>query len=220
MLEAGFYTHKGRRAWKAGHRLKSLGIPCADLIALVERRKYGLLSTSYLIMKEVPDAVQVDTLLIRNYFRINGRLSKEEIAEKTRLIRAAAHAVREVHAKKIYHKDLSAKNLLASIDAGGRLCLCFVDVDSIQFPIRLSMRRRIKNLAQLNGVPGCVTATDKLRFYKEYFGLQTLTPAHKFLIRVIHRLSRRRRADARRIDAYVRRNFPLDERAYEDITSV
>jgi len=220
LLETLFYTHRGKRAWKAGHMLLWLGVPCAKFIALVEQRRLGVLHKSYLVMKEIPEASRLNVHLLRNYFRMNGGLTPEEAAGKRELIRAGAQALREFHSKKIYHKDLSAKNLLVGRRDDGRPRFYCVDTDSIQFPLRLSLRRRIKNLAQLNGLPACVTTADRIRFYKEYFGLQSLSPVHKFLIRVIHRLSRRRMEHARRIDARVRREFPLDEQAYEDITSV
>ncbi len=122
--------------------------------------------------------------------------------------------------KNIYHKDLSAKNILVSLGADGAPRFHCVDTDSVQFPLRLSLRRRIKNLAQLNGLPACLTTADRIRFYKEYFGLQALTPFHKLIIRGILISSRSRTIRSRRVDERVRKNPPLDEQSYEDITSV
>lgn len=220
LLEMIFYTHRGRRAWKAGHRLLRLGIPGAELIALVESGRFGMTDTSYLIMKEIPNATRLNAFLLQRYFRISGGLTSEEALEKRELIRMGARALREFHSEKIYHKDLSAKNVLVSRDEDGRPRFYCVDTDSIQFPPRLSLRRKMKNLGQLNGLPACVTTADRVRFYKEYFGLQTLTPMHKFLIRMIRRISRRRIIRSKRVDERIRANFPLDEQAYEDITSV
>jgi tRNA A-37 threonylcarbamoyl transferase component Bud32 len=220
LLETIFYTHRGLRSWKAGHLLLWMGVPNAELIALVEKKRLGFPIVSYLIMKEIPDAMKLNAFLLRHYFRISGGLTSEEAGQKRELIRQGAHALREFHSKKIYHKDLSAKNLLVGRDDDGEIRFYCVDTDSIQFPPRLSLRRKIKNLAQLNGLPSCVTTTDRIRFYKEYFGLQSLTPRHKYFIHLIRRLSRRRTERAREIDAMVRENYPLDEQAYEDITSV
>jgi tRNA A-37 threonylcarbamoyl transferase component Bud32 len=220
LLETLLYTHRGLRSWKAGHALFWMGVPNAELIALVEKKRFGLTSDSYLIMKEIPDAIRLNAFLLRQYFRVSGGLSSKEILQKRELMCRGAHALRDFHSKKIYHKDLSAKNLLVGKDDGGETRFFCVDTDSIQFPPRLSLRRRIKNLAQLNGLPACITTADRIRFYKEYFGLYSLTPRHKLFIRLIRRLSRRRMEHARRIDARVRENYPLDEQAYEDIASV
>ena len=219
-LETIFYTHRGRRSWKAGHLLLWMGVPTAELIALVENKRLGLTSDSHLVMKEIPDAIRLNAFLLRNYFRLSDGLTREEVLQKRELIRQGARALRNLHSKKIYHKDLSAKNLLVGRDDDEGPRFFCVDTDSVQFPPRLSLRRRIKNLAQLNGLPACITTADRIRFYKEYFVLDSLTPMHKLFIRLIRRLSRRRMEHSKRIDARVRENFPLDEQAYEDITSV
>ncbi len=220
LLEMIFYTHRGKRAWKAGHLLFQLEVSTAGLIALVESKRLGFTTASYLVMREIAGATRLNAYLLRRYFRISGGLTSEEALEKREMIRLGARALRDFHSKKIYHKDLSAKNLLVSRDDDGRPCFYCVDTDSIQFPPRLSLRRKIKNLSQLNGLPACVTTADRIRFYKEYFGLKKLTPRHKAFIRLIRRRSQRRMAHSRRIDAHVRANYPLDEHAYEDITSV
>ncbi len=158
--------------------------------------------------------------MLRSYFRVSGRLTREEVLQKRELIREGARALRKFHAKQIYHKDLSAKNLLVGHTNSGGLCFYCVDTDSIQFPRRLSLRRRIKNLAQLNGLPACITTADRVSFYKEYFGLQRLTLKDKHVIRVIRQLSLSRMKHARRIDARLRRNPAIDQKTYEDIASL
>jgi tRNA A-37 threonylcarbamoyl transferase component Bud32 len=220
LLETVFYAHTGRRAWKAGNRLKVLKILCPEMLALAEKSKSGVLGKSYIIMKEVPDAVQLDTYLVRKYFKIDGSLSREEILEKRRLVRAVANAVRKIHSKKVYNKDLSAKNLLKSEGPGGEAIFYLIDVDGVQFPPRISVRRRIKNLSQLNGMPGCITSTDKLRFYMEYFGLERLTPTHKLIIFVIRRISRRRVESMRRTDRRIRKQWAHGVESYEDPASL
>jgi hypothetical protein len=219
-LENMFYMHRGRRAWKASHLLGILGVPCAEPIALVEEKKFGLLNTSYLLMKEISYAIRLDAFLQRSYFRISGRLTHQEILEKRRFVRAGAHALREFHAKRIYQKDLSPKNVLVRNDGGGKVRFYCVDSDSVEFPWRVSLRRRIKNLAQLNGLPTCITTTDRLRFYNEYFGVRNITLKHRLFLSIIRLISGRRVAISRRIDEALREPDPEEAEAYEDITSL
>ncbi|MBI5117372.1 hypothetical protein HZA56_12925 [Candidatus Poribacteria bacterium] len=219
-LENTFYIHRGRRAWKASHLLRILDVPCAEPIALVEERKLGLLHTSYLLMKEISDAARLDVFLQRSYFRISGRLAHQEILRKRSFVRAGAHALREFHAKRIYQKDLSPKNVLVRNDGDGKVRFYCVDSDSVEFPWRVSFRRRIKNLAQLNGLPTCITTTDRLRFYKEYFGVQNITLRHRLFLSIIRLISGRRVAISRRIDEALRGPDPEESEAYEDITSL
>ncbi len=220
LLETLFYVHRGRRAWKAGNLLRVLRVPCAEPVALIEARRCGLPHTSYLVMKEIPNAVRLDTFLVSRYSRDSGLRARKEILEKRDLIREGACALRAFHARKIYHKDLSAKNLLVNPDSNGERRFYCVDLDSLQFPPRLSLRRRLKNLAQLNGVPSCVTTTDKMRFYKEYFGVGTLSMKHKLFLRIISRLSRRRFLLSRQSGQKRHAQGSSGAETYEDITSL
>ncbi len=219
-LETVFYTHRGKRAWKAANRLRVLGIPCAEPVALVEQRSSGLLRTSYLLMENVSGADQLDDVLRRAYLPASGRLSREKVLEKRNLVRAGAHFLRSFHSMGIYHEDLSSKNVLVTLGDAGEPRFYCVDSDSIQFPLRLSLRRRIKNLAQLNGLPGCITSADKVRFYKEYFGLTTLTPRHRIFIRIIRWISRRRVELARLADLKLAEKGECRKESYEDIASI
>jgi serine/threonine protein kinase len=219
-METVFYTHRGKRAWKAANRLRVLGIPCAEPVALVEQRSFGLLQASYLLMENISGADQLDDLLRSVYFPVSGRPSREKILEKRNIVRAGALSLRSFHSKGIYHKDLSSKNVLVTLGDGGEPRFFCVDWDSIQFPLRVSLRRRIKNMAQLNGLPGCITTTDKVRFYKEYFGLTNLTPRHKIFIRIIRWISRRRVELARQADLRLVEKRERRKESYEDIASL
>lgn len=219
-METVFYTHRGKRAWKAANRLGVLGIPCAEPVALVERRGFGMLQASYLLMENIPEADQLDDVLRSAYLPVSGRLSREKVLEKRNLIRAGALALRNFHSKGIYHKDLSSKNVLVSLGDGGEPRFFCVDTDSIQFPLRVSLRRRIKNLAQLNGLPGCITRADKVRFYKEYFGLTNLTLRHRMCIRIIRSISRRRVELARQADLKLAEKRECRRESCEDIASI
>jgi serine/threonine protein kinase len=164
--------------------------------------------------------VRLDEFLLDKYFRISSRLTHPEIADKREFIRLGARALREFHSKKIYHKDLSPKNLLVNTMPNGKLRFYCVDSDSVQFPLRLSLRRRIKNLAQLNGVPTCITTTDKIRFYKEYFGLLELTPKHRLFVNLIFFISRRRSMRSREADRKIRERAISGAETHEDIASL
>jgi tRNA A-37 threonylcarbamoyl transferase component Bud32 len=217
LVESLFLSHRGRRAWKANHRLRLLGALCAEPLALLEERRLGLPRTSYLVTKEIPNACRLNEFLVHNYFRVSERLTREQTRQKRKFIRDGARAFREFHSRNIYHKDMSPKNLLVSTENGETRFYC-VDSDSIQFPRRLSLRRKIKNLAQLNGLPGCITATDRLRFCKEYFELNRFDTKHRLILSVVRLLSERRVWISRQIDKAMRDSN--SQTKYEDIASV
>ncbi len=219
-LQSLFYVPHGKRAWRASHRLLLLGAPTAEPIALVEEFSHGFLRSSYLVLKEIPEATPLNLFLQKRYFRVSGALSREKVFEKRELIRRGSNALREFHAKNIYHKDFSGKNILVRVDEDSNATFYCVDTDSIQFPRRVSLRRRTKNLAQLNGLPTCITTFDRLRFYKEYFGLETMDRRHRLLLWIVRLRSSRRFLITRRIDQQLREASSPGAESYEDITSL
>lgn len=210
-LETALYAHRGKRAWNVARILTAAGVPCPQPIALAEEKKFGLPHKSYLLMKEIAGADKLDDYLVKRFFRVTHPLTFEEIARKRSLIQVGALALRRFHEEHIYHKDMSAKNLLVKANQSGELQFYCVDLDAISFPRRLSLRRRIKNLAQLNGLPGCVTTADRIRFYKAYFNVQKLTAKDKSAIGLIRRLSRGRLESFQRLDERLREKLLLEE---------
>ncbi|MBI4831259.1 MAG: hypothetical protein HY801_06830 [Candidatus Lindowbacteria bacterium] len=219
LLESMFYMHRGKRAWTAGHLLQILGVPCAEPLALIEDKRFGLLRTSYLLMREITGAAPLNVFLRNRYFRISGRLSCDEIREKKDFIYAGALALRALHSRNIYQKDFSGKNVLVRAGGNGEISFYCVDSDSVQFPQRISLRRRLKNLAQLNGLPTCVTTVDRIRFFKHYFNVGSITPRDKILLNTVRLMSSRRFRISRESDEALRRAAATETNAYEDIAS-
>jgi RIO-like serine/threonine protein kinase len=105
-----------------------------------------------------------------------------------------AHAFRRLHETDIYHSDLKDYNILVSAEKEPLdWKFWFLDVDCVSRFRGMTRRRTIKNLAQLNRTLGKkMKLTDKMAFFKEYFGLgrkENLPPAHKRLIRQVFRRS-------------------------------
>ena len=74
-----------------------------------------------------------------------------------------------------------------------RLVCPLIDLDKVIFGKKVSNRRRIKNLVQINtSIPGTITLIDRMRFFHLYTGKNHLKKEDKEIIRKIIRLSWKR----------------------------
>jgi predicted O-methyltransferase YrrM len=66
-----------------------------------------------------------------------------------------------------------------------------LDVDKVAFNEEISIRKRIKNLTQINlSTPGCITITDRFRFLREYLNLCNMADEKKTMLREIINISK------------------------------
>ncbi len=126
------------------------------------RRRNGLLTEGYLLTEKIPDALDLHAFL----HLLHGLPAAEARSRLRRLVEQVARVVRELHRRRLGHRDLKAANLLVS---GGQVWL--IDLVGVACYRRLSRRRRVQNLARLNasfhGSPA-LTRTDRLRFLRVY----------------------------------------------------
>jgi len=167
ILKATLGFGRGRNAWVAANGLLARGIPTAEPKALVERWRWGLLVEAALVTAKLD-------LMPLNRFVEETALGP---SEKDELTVALARFVRKLHDLGVYHNDLKGHNILVERrtdsdvpEDGGRWTFYLVDLDGLRFG-RVSERRRLKNLAQLDvTVPDQLTAEHRRRFMAEYFG--------------------------------------------------
>ena len=66
----------------------------------------------------------------------------------------------------------------------------YIDLDRVYFNKRITLKKKIKNLTQLNAsMPNCITYTDRLRFYRTYSGMKKLSDKDKQILRSIIQFS-------------------------------
>lgn len=167
-VEAWLGRAPGRRAWAASEGLVHLQIHAAHAVAYVERWRGGRLAASHLVTNHMPHRIDLDRLLFLGS-RVDGDPAR--LRDKRSLIDTLGRLVRRLHDAGVYHKDLSAKNVLVDRHPTGHWLLILVDLDSVSLPPwGVDRRRRRKNLAQLTGLPSTITGRDRLRFYAAYCG--------------------------------------------------
>jgi len=133
LLKDLFRASKARRAFRKAYHLELTGVPTARSIATADRRIGGLQAQSYLLMEEIPGAVD-----LAKYFRAGGQ-------PQPRLIRDAARLIAKLHDEGFSHRDLKESNLVLGGDGG----LYLIDLDGMTFLQNVSEDRAALDLARL-----------------------------------------------------------------------
>jgi len=89
------------------------------------------------------------------------------------MIEVVADVFRRLHEEGVYHADMKAVNLFLR-ERGDASSVVLADFDRVEFDRTVTVRRRIKNLAQLSAsVAICISLADRLRFFRAYVGNET-----------------------------------------------
>ncbi len=204
-----FRGSTGRKAWIAGNGLKVYGFNTPLPLALLEKKISGITTSSYLIMEEVKDSLEMDRYILKNFSNRLGanqcenenhpvsppskggdlkKLSRE--SKKMELIRVFANTLGEMHNHKIFHHDLKTCNIMVK-EKGKSFDFTFLDFDKISFNKEITVRRRVKNLTQINlSTPKLLTLTDRFRFLKEYLRQCNIIDEKKNLLKEVITLSK------------------------------
>lgn len=116
------------------------------------------------------------------------------------LIRSLASFVARFHQAGFIHRDLYLSHIFCET-SDGRPRFCLIDLTRVCRPRWRWGRWIVKELASLNYSTPLVaaTATDRLRFLRDYLGARRLSPAQRRLVRrVVRKTGRIARHDARR----------------------
>jgi hypothetical protein len=117
------------------------GVATAEIVAALVERVIGPLYRGWLVIRVLEGARDLWSALHGHEFAAAG---------KSAMIRAAAQAVREMHRKGVYHRDLNLKNILIRAEGGG-LKAYVIDLDkAMLFPREVPARKARANLARLH----------------------------------------------------------------------
>ena len=90
------------------------------------------------------------------------------IKRKRVFINDLAKTIGRMHNQNIFHYDLKTCNIMVK-EKDKSFDFIFLDFDKVSFEEEITIRKRVKNLTQMNlSTPGLITITDRLRFLKEY----------------------------------------------------
>lgn len=154
------------RSWKGSLTLLFNGVPVAEPVAVIVFRN----RESMLITRDL-DQPDLDRFLAGGYSRL-------PLGERRSLAQALGGFVGSLHAKGIYHADLKACNI--------KICtqpvqFYLLDTDRVEHRKALSLKRRLKNLVQINtSIPREVSRTARMAFLKSYCAITGDDPGELF----------------------------------------
>jgi hypothetical protein len=167
------------RSWIYGHGLRDRLLPTPRPLAIFHRRRHGLSWEGYLLTEKIDDAVDLRARLIQllALCEVKRRLALRTLIDQT------ASLIRELHRRRLSHRDLKAANILVqsprlkgqesgappSTARFGSLWL--IDLAGMAQHRKLPRVRRVQNLARLHASfrqDPALTRTDKLRFLRVY----------------------------------------------------
>jgi tRNA A-37 threonylcarbamoyl transferase component Bud32 len=162
-----FASSRAFKSLKGAAILRSAKIPTATPVAVVECRAWGALTKSFFISEAIPDGKTTDAYWSRQLRPLPG---PGGIERRRGFLRALAKLFRSLHAQHVYHNDLKDANILAAEDGSTNSVSFFLlDFEGVKCYSRLSKRRRLKNLVQLNRTLGRhLRHPEKLYFLKAY----------------------------------------------------
>jgi hypothetical protein len=167
------------RSWVNGHALRLRWLPTPRPLAVLQRKRHGLCCTGYLLSAKVADAEDLHDFIKR----MNTLPQQKRRAELLPVLEQVARLVRDLHERRVSHRDLKAPNILVlrRESAGGQEAsaepldhwpltdsrVWLIDLVGVRRHRRLGQRRRVQNLARLNASfvnQPAVSRTDRLRF--------------------------------------------------------
>ena len=172
-----FNGSKASRARLGAERLRAVGIPHPETLALAERRRLGLVMESFVLTRFLGEAQPLPAVLPEIH---------RSPAQRRRLAHAVGDVVGILHAAGLDHSDLKHSNLL--ITAERRIVL--LDLDCLARPRRLTWRRRVRALGQLEAFASdlypWLPRTDRARFLRAYLRRQPqLLERRRELVRAV-----------------------------------
>jgi heptose I phosphotransferase len=165
--------------------LEKLGIKTFRPLAWGWQGAWGRNQKSFLVMSQVPGDSLEHRLSQRTFSS-----TTEDWRRKKQLVEELARFAKRIHENGWFHRDFYLCHIFVS-EIDGEFQLALVDLARMFRPRWRVQRWQIKDLAQLDfSAPTEIfSRTLRLRFLRNYFGVNRLTSAQKTLIRKISRKS-------------------------------
>ena len=182
-LLRGSKAHKG---WMKGNEILERGIKGINPVAFLEKRRWGYPQEAFLIMETHPHFVE-----LRRYVKDTFGDPQQDFAKKKAFIKELAAFLAKLYYLKIAHRDLKISNILVK-EVDNRWCFALTDWEDLEFEKRITGKRLIKALVQMNtSTPLFVSFRDRSRFLKQYLTLIGKNNIEKVYREVIRRSEKR-----------------------------
>ena len=147
-----FVSSAAVRSLAGARILKDAGFCTGEPVAAVEFRRWGLLGKSFYLSQGIFRGKTVDAYWREKLIPIP---RAEGFRSRRQFLRGLAGLYRSLHEAGIYHNDLKDANVMIPADcAPGSELFCLLDLEGVRRYYRLSVKRKIKNLVQLQRTMG------------------------------------------------------------------
>jgi len=183
------FLHKPRRARHTivhEARMRDLGFHTPRTVALIERRRMGIVVDSALVTEAVTGAFRMFDLF--NKEKVAALLDRERRRD---LLRAFGAEVGRLHTAGLYHGDMHWGNLLVKTDRD-RFDFFWTDNERGRAYKRLPFRWRVDDLNQVNKYRHRLSRADRMRMWRAY--LEETGLSGQEADRVLRRVMQRSRA--------------------------
>lgn len=190
-LKGRFGHRRGVVSWIGAHGLSVRGFEVPRILGLLVPRA-GAAGAQYFVMRWLDGWTRLDHYVLENWTDLPAL--KPEIQRKRRFVGTVAALFRQLAERDVYHGDLKATNILVRPDGPDGWELALLDTDSVRLDVRVSRRRRLKNLAQLYAsITTDVTLADRVRFFRDYAADSPMWSERKACYREIARACAKKR---------------------------
>jgi Lipopolysaccharide kinase (Kdo/WaaP) family len=166
-LVSPFIMSGALRALHGATVLRRCNIPSAVPLAAVERRYWGVLAKSFFISEEITGGKTVDAYWRDDLQFLPGAAG---VRQRRDFLVRLGQLFQMLHGHEIYHNDLKDANILAA-PRKQATAFFLLDLEGVRQYVRLSKKRRLKNLVQLHRTLGrYLRGPDKLVVLKHYLG--------------------------------------------------
>jgi Glycosyl transferase family 2/Lipopolysaccharide kinase (Kdo/WaaP) family len=199
--DALWHGSPARRAWQGAQLLAAKGFAVPRPLAAFEKRVAGTLRESWYCSEGLQTQIPLDL-----YWR--DRQKHWTRQQRRAFLQSLAEFLRMFHRAGLYAGDMRDANLLVEDGGGTQWQFYLVDLDRVVHKARLSQKRRLKNLVQLERTLGRrVRVSERLFFLYQYLGVPLPPRAQRrTLLRRLLRLRKRKdREYARRRARHVPR---------------
>jgi hypothetical protein len=185
-----FGRSRAKREFRCLRLMHRLGIQTSRALSWGERRQFGFLARSYLIIEGVPASDSLRDFAIR-YFHKAGSPRGRQL--KRSMMDQLADQVRLMHGKNFCHGDLTWQNIL--IRPTPREDFEFFLINALRgkrvWAWWKRRRLRARDLAGIDAISSeFLTRADKIRFMKRYLQVNKLSPRDRQWMAEIRQLSR------------------------------
>jgi hypothetical protein len=179
------------RSWVLGQGFRERLLPTPRPLAVLHRVRAGLYHEGYLLAEKIENAVDLREFLdgLCSDRRAAGLIPAvpqpptaginpaRERGVLRETIKKVGEVIRDLHARRLSHRDLKAANLLVTTQHSpltthhSPIAIWFIDLVGVVRHWKLGHKRRAKNLARLHAsfcAHRGLTRTDKLRFLRAY----------------------------------------------------